>query len=33
MGINAEFHAQDFYTWLEAIATLLRAGKWQDIDV
>jgi hypothetical protein len=33
MGTNTELHAQDFYAWLEATATLLRAGKWHDIDV
>jgi hypothetical protein len=32
MGANTELHAQDFYAWLEATASLLRAGKWHDID-
>ena len=32
MGTNTELHAQDFYAWLEDTASLLRAGKWHDID-
>ena len=32
MGTNAELHDQDFYAWLEDTASLLRAGKWHDID-
>ena len=32
MGPNAELHEQDFYAWLAETASLLRAGKWHDID-
>ena len=32
MGTNAELHDQDFYAWLEDTASLLRVGKWHDID-
>jgi hypothetical protein len=32
MSTNAELYAQDFYAWCLTTATLIRAGKWQDVD-
>ena len=32
MSTNAELYEQDFYTWTQTTAALIRAGKWTDID-
>lgn len=32
MDDNAELYEQDFYTWTQTTAALIRTGKWQDID-
>ena len=32
MSTNAELYEQDFYTWTETTAALIRAGKWYDLD-
>jgi Domain of unknown function DUF29 len=32
MPTNAKLYEQDFYTWTQTTATLIRAGKWQDLD-
>ena len=32
MRSNTEFYEQDFYAWCRTTATLVRAGKWQDVD-
>jgi hypothetical protein len=32
MGSNTELYTQDFYAWCLNTATLIRAGKWYDID-
>ena len=32
MTTNAALYAQDFYTWTQTTAALIRAGKWADID-
>ena len=32
MRTKATLYEQDFYAWLEDTASLLRAGKWQEID-
>ena len=33
MGSNAALYDQDFYTWTQEQAALLREGAWQDLDV
>jgi hypothetical protein len=32
MSTNAELYDQDFYAWCLTTATLIRAGKWHDVD-
>ena len=32
MGTNAELYERDFFTWTQATATLIRQGKWHEID-
>jgi hypothetical protein len=32
MSTNADLYEQDFYTWTQTTAALIRAGKWSDID-
>ncbi len=32
MSTNAELYEQDFYTWTQTTAALIRAGKWDDLD-
>ena len=32
MGTNAELYHADFYAWYLTTATLIREGKWYDID-
>ena len=32
MSSNREFYDHDFYTWTQTTASLIRAGKWLDID-
>ena len=33
MTTNADLYAQDFFQWAQTTAALIRAGKWQDVDV
>ena len=33
MTTNAELYDQDFVAWTQTTAGLLRAGKWQDVDM
>jgi hypothetical protein len=32
MGANTELYSQDFYQWTQATATLIRQGKWHEVD-
>jgi Domain of unknown function DUF29 len=32
MPTNAQLYEQDFYTWTQTTAALIRAGEWQDLD-
>ena len=32
MSTNSELYEQDFYTWTQTTAALIRAGQWKDID-
>jgi hypothetical protein len=32
MPTNTQCYDQDFYTWTQTTAALLRAGEWQDLD-
>jgi Domain of unknown function DUF29 len=32
MSTNAELYEQDFYAWCLTTATLIREGKWHDVD-
>ena len=32
MHPNTALYEQDFYTWTQTTAALIRAGKWTDID-
>jgi Domain of unknown function DUF29 len=32
MSRNSDLYEQDFYTWTQTTAALIRAGKWLDID-
>jgi hypothetical protein len=32
MGTNTEVYEQDFYKWTQATATLIRQGKWHEVD-
>jgi hypothetical protein len=32
MRTNTELYEQDFFEWTHTTATLIRAGKWHDID-
>ena len=32
MSRNAELYSEDFYTWTQTTAALIRAGEWQDLD-
>src|SRR5712691_9184619 len=32
MSANAELYEQDFYAWCLTTATLIREGKWHDVD-
>ena len=32
MQHNAELYDHDFYTWTQATAALIAAGKWHEID-
>ena len=32
MHTNAELYDQDFYAWCLTTATLIRQGKWHDVD-
>ena len=32
MSTNAELYEQDVYAWAQATATLIRAGKWHEVD-
>jgi hypothetical protein len=32
MSRNADLYTQDFYTWTQITADLIRAGKWGDLD-
>jgi hypothetical protein len=32
MGRNTELYEQDFFTWTQTTAALIRAGKWHALD-
>ena len=32
MSRNRDLYSEDFYTWTQTTAALIRAGKWTDID-
>ena len=32
MSRNGDLYTEDFYTWTQTTAALIRAGKWSDID-
>jgi len=32
MGRNAELYMQDFFAWTYTTATLIRQGKWHEVD-
>src|SRR5262245_15403138 len=32
MSTNSKLYSDDFYTWTQTTAALIRAGKWLDID-
>jgi hypothetical protein len=32
MGTNAELYDQDFFTWTQITAALIRQGKWHEVD-
>ena len=32
MGTNTDLYAYDFYAWSQTTATLIRQGKWSEID-
>jgi hypothetical protein len=32
MSANGKLYTDDFYTWTQTTAALIRAGKWTDID-
>jgi len=32
MSRNRDLYEQDFYTWTQTTAALIRAGEWQDLD-
>jgi hypothetical protein len=32
MGRNAELYTQDFFAWTHTTATLIRQGKWHEVD-
>src|SRR3989442_14660363 len=32
MHTNGELYEQDFYSWTQTTADLIRAGKWDDLD-
>ena len=32
MSTNSDLYSEDFYTWTQTTAALIRAGKWTDID-
>ena len=32
MSRNGDLYTEDFYTWTQTTAALIRAGKWTDID-
>ena len=32
MNTNNKLYIEDFYTWTQTTAALIRAGKWQGID-
>ena len=29
MSTNSKLYSEDFYTWTQTTAALIRAGKWQ----
>jgi len=33
MPTNAELYEHDFFQWTQTTAALIRASKWQDVDV
>jgi len=33
MSLNTDLYEQDFFRWTQTTAALIRAGKWQDVDV
>jgi Domain of unknown function DUF29 len=32
MKTNSDLYTEDFYTWTQTTAALIRAGKWQELD-
>jgi len=32
MNCNSDLYSEDFYTWTQTTAALIRSGKWSDID-
>jgi len=32
MGRNGELYVQDFFAWAHTTATLIRQGKWHEVD-
>ena len=32
MSRNGDLYSEDFYTWTQTTAALIRAGEWQDLD-
>jgi len=32
MGTNVELYEHDFFAWTQTTATLIRQGKWRDLD-
>ena len=32
MGTNSDLYDQDFYAWTQTTATLIRQGKWHEVD-
>ena len=32
MSRNSDLYTDDFYTWTQTTAALIRAGQWQDLD-
>ncbi|HEY7493046.1 MAG TPA: DUF29 domain-containing protein [Candidatus Tectomicrobia bacterium] len=32
MGTNSDLYDRDFYEWTQTTASLIRQGKWQEVD-